>query len=74
MLVLIDNNELVRLRTELTRARFNSLSAKCTCDRCKHLSIFNDAEIYAVCHKTGYIFNPFDTDTRKHFCSFAEGK
>lgn len=43
-----------------------------TCDKCKHLRVFNVDEIYAYCQKTGYIFESFGTDTRTHYCSFGE--
>lgn len=46
----------------------------CTCDECKFLTVLNDSEIYAVCNKTGYIFEQFETDTREHFCAFGERK
>lgn len=46
----------------------------CTCNKCKFLTVLNDSEIYAVCNKTGYIFEQFETDTREHFCAFGERK
>lgn len=42
------------------------------CCDCKHLRIHNNEEVYACCSKTGYIFLPFETDTREHFCAFGE--
>ena len=42
------------------------------CCDCKHLRIHNNEEVYACCSKTGYIFLPFETDTRAHFCGFGE--
>lgn len=45
-----------------------------TCNNCRHLCVINNKEIYACCHKTGYIFEPFGTDTRSHYCSFADSK
>ena len=42
------------------------------CNKCKHLKIINDGKVYAKCLKTDFEFLPFGTDTRKHFCGFAE--
>lgn len=45
-----------------------------TCDECKHLLEINSPIIYAICLKSNYIFNPFETDTRTHYCAFGERK
>lgn len=42
------------------------------CHECKHLEVVNSKEVYANCKKTGYVFKPFQTDTRQHFCAFGE--
>ena len=42
------------------------------CCDCKHIAIINNSKLYAKCKKTNYEFNPFETDTRSHFCSFGE--
>lgn len=44
------------------------------CDECEHLLEVNSPIIYAVCLKSNYIFNPFETDTRIHYCAFGEKK
>ena len=42
------------------------------CENCKHLTVHNSPTLYAYCEKTRYSFEPFQTDTRTHFCSFCE--
>lgn len=42
------------------------------CCDCKHIAIINNSKLYAKCEKTNYEFNPFETDTRSHFCSYGE--
>ena len=44
------------------------------CNNCKHLTVINHKSIYARCEKTGYVFLPFATDTREHFCAYGERK
>ena len=44
------------------------------CENCKHLTIHNSPTLYAYCEKTHYRFEPFETDTRTHFCGFGELK
>ena len=44
------------------------------CSECRHLRVFNEYDIYAMCARTGRIFLPFKKDTRKHFCSDGERK
>ena len=44
------------------------------CENCKHLTIHNSPTLYAYCEKTHYIFEPFKTDARTHFCSYGERK
>lgn len=42
------------------------------CKDCKYLTVVNNESVYARCEKTGYIFWPFETDTREHFCAYGE--
>lgn len=42
------------------------------CKDCKYLDVINSNEIYARCEKHGIEFLPFEDDTRKCFCSWAE--
>lgn len=44
------------------------------CKDCKHLTVHNSQTLYAYCEKTKYRFEPFQTDTRTHFCSYGERK
>ena len=44
------------------------------CDKCKHLTVHNSPTLYAYCEKTHFRFEPFQTDTRTHFCGFGERK
>lgn len=44
------------------------------CDKCKHLSAHNSPTLYAYCEKTHFRFEPFQTDTRTHYCGFGERK
>lgn len=45
-----------------------------TCDECEHLLVLNGQKIYAICLKSNYIFRPFETDTRIHYCAFGKRK
>lgn len=40
-----------------------------TCSICKYLNVINNNELYALCKKTGTIFEPFELDTREHYCT-----
>lgn len=40
------------------------------CKDCKWLNVVNNDNLFAHCVKTGYMFLPFQTDIRTHFCSF----
>ena len=42
------------------------------CKDCKHLDVWNLKNIYAVCSKHGITFEPFEDDTRTHFCAWRE--
>ena len=42
------------------------------CNDCKWLNVVNNDNLFACCVKTGYMFLPFQTDIRTHFCSFGE--
>ena len=44
------------------------------CRECKHLNVVNRKELYAHCPKTNTVFQPFELDTREHFCSLGERK
>lgn len=44
------------------------------CKDCKHLRVWNQKDIYAFCPETNFVFLPFKTDTRAHFCSCGERK
>lgn len=50
----------------------NESTVKCV--NCKYLKIINSDTLYAVCEKTKFEFKPFDVDTRKHSCGFADKK
>ena len=42
------------------------------CSECKRLTVHNSPTLYAYCEKTHFRFEPFQTDTRTHFCGFGE--
>ena len=42
------------------------------CKDCKHLTVYNSPTLYAYCQKTHLRFEPFQEDTRTHFCSYGE--
>ena len=44
------------------------------CEKCKNLKIINGLTTYAFCPKTDFTFEPFQTDTRTHFCGFGKRK
>jgi hypothetical protein len=44
------------------------------CKDCEHLRIINGKGLYAYCPKTECKFEPFETDTRTHFCSYGKRK
>ena len=44
------------------------------CKDCKYLNVINSNAVYARCEKHGIEFLPFEDDTRKCFCSWAERK
>jgi Zn finger protein HypA/HybF involved in hydrogenase expression len=44
------------------------------CKDCEHLRIINGKGLYAYCPKTECKFEPFEIDTRTHYCSYGERK
>ena len=42
------------------------------CENCQHIHIINTSEIYAMCDKTNFIFQPFGVDTREFGCTYGE--
>ena len=42
------------------------------CEKCKNLTVHNSPTLYAYCEKTHFRFEPFQTDTRTHYCSYGE--
>lgn len=44
------------------------------CKDCRYLDVWNLKNIYAVCSKHGITFEPFEDDTRTHFCAWGEGR
>lgn len=42
------------------------------CCECKNLTVHNSPTLYAYCEKTHFRFEPFQTDTRTHFCSYGK--
>ena len=57
---------------ELTEAPAADVVEVVRCEKCKHLEVINDGEIYAKCRMTDFEFLPFGTDTRKHYCGYGE--
>ena len=44
------------------------------CKNCKYLTVHNSPTLYAYCKKEHIRFEPFQKDTRTHFCSYGERK
>ena len=44
------------------------------CFECKHLIVHNITTLYASCLRCHFRFDPFQLDTRTHFCSLGERK
>ena len=42
------------------------------CEDCKHIHVINTDQIYALCDKTNFIFQPFGIDIRKFGCTSGE--
>ena len=42
------------------------------CNDCRYLDVWNLKNIYAVCSKHRITFEPFEADTRTHFCAWGE--
>lgn len=42
------------------------------CENCQHIHVLNTSEIYAICDKTNFIFQPFGVDTREFGCPYGE--
>ena len=71
----VQNEDLANFNRDLEKVRSFVVERDiCTCDECKFLNVLNTDEKYAECLKTGYIFEPFETDTRERFCAFCERK
>lgn len=71
----VQNEDLANFNRDLEKVRsFVAERDICTCNKCKFLKVLNTDEKYAVCLQTGYVFEPFETDTREHFCAFGERK
>lgn len=84
---LIDANALVKdMETVCSPTQFGRNTAKMCikraptihaevvvhCENCKHIRILNISEIYAICDKTNFIFQPFGVDTREFGCPYGE--
>ena len=42
------------------------------CENCQHIHVLNTSEIYAICDKTNFVFQPFGVDTREFGCLYGE--
>ena len=42
------------------------------CKDCQHIHVLNTSEIYAMCDKTNFFFQPFGVDTREFGCPYGE--
>ena len=42
------------------------------CKECKHLTVHNSPTLYAYCEKEHIRFEPFQKDTRTHYCSYGD--
>lgn len=69
------NRDLETVRSFINLLRYETaLGEPPTCSICKYLNVINDSELYALCKKTGIIFEPFELDTRKHYCTCFKRK
>ena len=69
-----DENDMFSLERELAK-RLQEASASrvlVRCKDCKHLTVYNSPTLYAYCQKTHLRFEPFQEDTRTHYCSYGE--
>lgn len=42
------------------------------CKDCKHCEVLNTKDFYAICNQLDILFEPFEDDTRTHFCAWGE--
>lgn len=42
------------------------------CKDCKHCEVLNTKDFYAICNRLDILFEPFEDDTRTHFCAWGE--
>lgn len=42
------------------------------CKDCKHCEVLNTKDFYAICNQLDVLFEPFEDDTRTHFCAWGE--
>ena len=42
------------------------------CEDCQHIHVINTSEIYAICDKTNFVFQPFGVDTREFGCPYGK--
>jgi hypothetical protein len=72
------NNEVYFSLTDVRKAIEQTPTADVVevvrCKDCKHLNVLNLHHIYAICEKMNLLFEPFEIDTREHFCSYGERK
>ena len=58
--------------TKLVVSPYENMGDLIRCKDCKHLDVINSNAVYARCKKHGIEFLPFEDDTKKCFCSWAE--
>jgi hypothetical protein len=42
------------------------------CENCQHIHVLNTSEIYAICDKTNFVFQPFGVDAREFGCPYGK--
>ena len=60
------------IRREIEKAPTVPAEVVVHCENCQHIHILNTSEIYAICDKTNFIFQPFGVDTREFGCPYGE--
>lgn len=64
------NRDLETVRSFVNLLRSKEYPIRNTCNNCQHLKLVNTNDgMYAICEKTGFIFEAFETDIREVCCT-----
>ena len=64
-------NNIIKLPNDVVKEHIDVIEVV-LCKDCKHLEVINTENTYAICREHDIIFEPFEDDTRTHFCSWGE--